>query len=239
VDQRRWQPIFAPAATQTESDVITIVHQTLPHLTNATLAHILKLYPSSDFMPGPAENVTAQFARLPRMARDIEFICPALFFAAHTASFHPKIESEPIYHTSSKSQGAIFQRIFGSLLPTEGRRSAPPGPFVYQLQQTVLQGFFTAAGITQAGVSHESDIPYVFDNLKAQFNPLPSDVLLAKQVLTSWSRFARFRFPSSAKGTSIKNWIPAEVGQYRCFGESGGYGDWGWEAGNEWSWREE
>jgi carboxylesterase type B len=69
---------FVPTNTQAEADVVNDMHQIFPRFTNSTLTHILELYPSSDFMAEPAENVTAQFAKLLRVAQNIEFTCPSL-----------------------------------------------------------------------------------------------------------------------------------------------------------------
>lgn len=201
--------LLLPTNTPSESDVVNGIHSLLRHLTNSTLDHILELYPLSDFIADPAKNVTAEFARLSRIGRDTQFTCPSLFIAAHIASFHAKTLSEATYQTETESQRTTFQRIIGSLLPNQDHRPVSEGPFLYHLNQTVLEGFFTSGGIPQAGIAHNSDLPYVFDNLQPRVDPLPSDFALAKQVSSSWSRFATLGFPSSPKGPTLQGWVPA------------------------------
>jgi carboxylesterase type B len=80
--------------------------------------------------------------------------------------------------------------------------------FMYELNQTALTATFASQGVTDLGISHSSDVPYVYDNV-ATFSNSSSDLDLGKQISSSWSSFASSGNPSSPSAQTIHGWTPA------------------------------
>ncbi|MCJ1392193.1 hypothetical protein MMC18_005060 [Xylographa bjoerkii] len=80
--------------------------------------------------------------------------------------------------------------------------------YLYELNQTILTPLFLKLGQPEFGVSHFSDIPYVFNNLNPALNASASDFKLASQVSGSWSAFAAHADPS-VRGTSNATLLPS------------------------------
>jgi carboxylesterase type B len=72
--------IFVPFTTATEQDTFNFVTSYLPGMTNATIAQLLALYPSSDFSDDSVSGLPAQFFRLARIVRDILFTCDPIWY---------------------------------------------------------------------------------------------------------------------------------------------------------------
>jgi carboxylesterase type B len=68
--------------------------------------------------------------------------------------------------------------------------------WLYELNQTVFTSYYASIGSPYLGVSHFSDIPYVFNEVIA-FNASSSDSLLAAQMSGSWSAFAATGIPTN------------------------------------------
>lgn len=87
-----------------------------------------------------------------------------------------------------------------------------PEVFLYELNQTALTPRLEAFGVPDLGVTHNSDIPYVFNevsNPSLGLNNTESNRLLASQMSKSWASFATFG-KSSIRGKGIlQGWSPA------------------------------
>jgi carboxylesterase type B len=68
---------------------------------------------------------------------------------------------------------------------------------LYQLNQTVFTSLFSSIGSAYLGVSHASDIPYVYNEVTSYSNS-SSDKLLAAQITGNWSAFAATGMPTDA-----------------------------------------
>ena len=80
--------------------------------------------------------------------------------------------------------------------------------FVYTLNQTMFANAFSETGHSYFGVSHLSDIPYVFDQA-ASYDASQADVDLASRISGSWATFARTGMLSNADSDpnlTIQSW---------------------------------
>ncbi|MCJ1386162.1 hypothetical protein MMC17_009288 [Xylographa soralifera] len=81
--------------------------------------------------------------------------------------------------------------------------------YLYELNQTSFVNEFARLDLSEFGVFHFSDIPYVFRNLQ---NATASDIELASQVSGSWSAFAAHADPSVrgiSNATVLSSWLQA------------------------------
>ncbi|KAF3389019.1 Secreted lipase [Penicillium rolfsii] len=79
--------------------------------------------------------------------------------------------------------------------------------YLYVLNQTMFAPLFAKQETTYLGVSHFSDIPYVFNQAKTRYSFLatPSDAKLSTEISSSWASFAATGDPSGRPGT-VTNW---------------------------------
>ncbi|KAG8531738.1 uncharacterized protein KY384_003370 [Bacidia gigantensis] len=94
--------------------------------------------------------------------------------------------------------------------------------FVYQLEQTPLENFFAESNNSNYGVSHFSDIFYVFNEVQgfSAVGPTQSDIDLGTRVSGSWELFANNGVPGnsqlSKQNASLADWpaafTPTDVG---------------------------
>ncbi|RAL12660.1 carboxylesterase family protein [Aspergillus homomorphus CBS 101889] len=81
--------------------------------------------------------------------------------------------------------------------------------YLFALNQTLFRTWYAAANASYLGVSHFSDIPYVFN--QAQGSPryaayaTAADRTLSSEISGSWAAFATFGSPSHGNGT-ITGW---------------------------------
>ncbi|RAL16899.1 carboxylesterase family protein [Aspergillus homomorphus CBS 101889] len=89
--------------------------------------------------------------------------------------------------------------------------------YLYVLNQTIFSAFFEKKGVPYYGVSHFSDIPYIFNSASHGVYgsvATESDRQLASAMGASWASFATFGDPSRGNGT-ITGWsraLPAGAG---------------------------
>ena len=83
--------------------------------------------------------------------------------------------------------------------------------FLYQLNQTVFTPDFAQQGTPEYGISHFSDIPYVFDEPSEVeiFDVGASDRDLATQISGAWSAFASSGKPCSKGSLNLCTWPTA------------------------------
>lgn len=94
------------------------------------------------------------------------------------------------------------------LARANAKYSAPTtGNYLYALNQTVFKGFFEEAHTPYYGVSHFSDIAFVFNEATTRFvdTSTPSDDALSNLMSGSWAAFASSGHPSGLKGT-LSGW---------------------------------
>ncbi|OQE22979.1 hypothetical protein PENSTE_c009G06955 [Penicillium steckii] len=82
--------------------------------------------------------------------------------------------------------------------------------YLYVLNQTMFAPLFSEQKTSYFGVSHFSDIPYVFNQAQARylFAATPLDVDLSSRMSGSWASFATFGDPSRGNGT-LSGWSNA------------------------------
>jgi carboxylesterase type B len=70
--------------------------------------------------------------------------------------------------------------------------------YLYVLNQTIFAPAFAEEGTSYYGVSHFSDIPYVFNQAKSRYSFLASaaDAKLSSEMSGSWASFAVYGNPS-------------------------------------------
>lgn len=82
--------------------------------------------------------------------------------------------------------------------------------YLYVLNQTMFAPLFAQEQTSHYGVSHFSDIPYVFNQAKTRYSFLatPLDVELSSKMSGSWASFAAFGDPSHGNET-LSRWPDA------------------------------
>ncbi|KAF2481466.1 carboxylesterase [Neohortaea acidophila] len=90
------------------------------------------------------------------------------------------------------------------MVQSNGKYSnASTANYLYVLNQTMFTSVFEEAGDAYLGVSHFSDIPFVFNQASTRYAQVStsSDVKLSSLVSGSWAAFAAFGIPSGRNGT--------------------------------------
>ncbi|KAK5797947.1 hypothetical protein VI817_004238 [Penicillium citrinum] len=82
--------------------------------------------------------------------------------------------------------------------------------YLYVLNQTMFAPLFSKQKTSYFGVSHFSDIPYVFNQAKTRYSfaATPLDIELSSRISGSWSSFASSGDPSRENGT-LSDWLDA------------------------------
>lgn len=82
--------------------------------------------------------------------------------------------------------------------------------YLFVLNQTMFAPAYAEEGTSYYGVSHFSDIPYVFNQAKTRYSFLASasDAKVSSEMSGSWASFAAYGDPSRARGT-IPGWSDA------------------------------
>lgn len=82
--------------------------------------------------------------------------------------------------------------------------------YLYVLNQTMFAPLFAEQRTSYLGVSHFSDIPYVFNLAKTRYSfvATPSDMQLSTEMSSSWASFAASGNPSGKHG-AVVNWPEA------------------------------
>ncbi|RDW59554.1 carboxylic ester hydrolase-19 [Coleophoma cylindrospora] len=190
--------LFTPSTIETESDTVAFLQLYYKGFTNATIEKMLSLYPTSDFQANTTANLSAEFYRSARMFRDILLTCPAFYFG-HAMSQKCK---------SSSTNNVTLVHGTGANSTTE----SCPGVYIYNHNQTILDGYLDSIGDLGLGIIHTSDLSYVFGNLSlynisSAFHPSKSDYLLKQQMSRSWSSFATTGKPSlGGNYTTLPGW---------------------------------
>lgn len=84
--------------------------------------------------------------------------------------------------------------------------------YLFALNQTIFSLVFLEENTTYYGVSHFSDIPYVFNQATARYASISShsDITISSDMSGSWASFAAHGDPSRRNGT-ILIWVGATV----------------------------
>ena len=82
--------------------------------------------------------------------------------------------------------------------------------YLFVLNQTIFAPAYAEEDTSYYGVSHFSDIPYVFNQAKTRYSSLASasDAKVSSEMSGSWASFAAYGDPSRARGT-IPGWSDA------------------------------
>ena len=82
--------------------------------------------------------------------------------------------------------------------------------FIFTLNQTLFAPLYAEQNTSYYGVSHFSDIPYVFNQATTRYKDVasPSDIQLSSRMSGSWASFATYGDPSRGKGT-LSGWKSA------------------------------
>jgi hypothetical protein len=194
--------IFTPQNITTEKEAISFVESGLflPD-TDIDAKALFSLYqPINSFQPAGAVSLPPAFYQMARIERDVLFLCNALFMTS-------KVTSQNTYHPHpSNAFQTIFNKFRESKKPIHG-----PQVYLYHLNQTALTPRLAAFGIPDLGVTHISDIPYVFNsisNTSLLLNNTAANRLLASQMSKSWASFATFGRPSVEGKETLKGWMP-------------------------------
>jgi carboxylesterase type B len=151
--------LFATPTIQTDADLRAFVESQFP-LDAAQTETLLNLYPVSEYIADPAENISAQYFAAAAMERD-GFTCPSILLVDKMAQYSAS-------NTSS---------------------------YLYALNVSAFTPFFAQVDASYLGISHFSDIPFVFGQVDS--GPLAG---LDAQISGGWAAFATHGDPSRAKG---------------------------------------
>ncbi|KAJ5216288.1 carboxylesterase [Penicillium cinerascens] len=82
--------------------------------------------------------------------------------------------------------------------------------YLFVLNQTIFAPVYAEEHTSYLGVSHFSDIPYVFNQVNTRYSSIASasGVKLSSEMSGSWASFAVYGDPSRARGT-IPDWFDA------------------------------
>lgn len=177
------------------------------------------------------------FSTLPTLSSDedvftyLKYEYPALSnktikqaMALYPVSSFPDLPSENIsahyFRTSRLERDAEFTCPSLYTAQMNHKYSPDTANYLFSLNQTVYRSAYAAANVSYLGVSHFSDIPYVFNQASAEaLAPYATkeDLRLSNEISGSWAAFANTGRPSGGNGT-ITGWTDA-------FGSGGGAQD--------------
>jgi carboxylesterase type B len=102
-----------------------------------------------------------------------------------------------------------------SLLQSWSFNSASSPAFLYELAQSPYTATFATAGRSYLGISHFSDVPYVFNELESTYYISdPAENALAARMSGTWASFAAFGVPDgnpNSTALTLGSW-PAAFG---------------------------
>lgn len=160
-------------------------------LSTEQLLDLFAMYPASGFQQEAADyestkakedpSVSPHWFRLSRILRDLLFVCPAIEYTYQMYK-----------HTRGQSAET---RNFDSVR-------------MYDFNKTLLSPMWKAVGLPSAGVSHASDINYVYDGTFLEGSVPQADQELADEFSSSLIDFATAGRPGSVKNSS------PELGQW-------------------------
>ncbi|KAL0566420.1 hypothetical protein V5O48_015598 [Marasmius crinis-equi] len=169
----------------TPSDTRDFIHLFFPDLTNTTLSTLLSLYPSSDFAPDPAANLTTEFYRSAQIFRDILFTCPSFLFG----------------HAMAKKYWADDD-------------SEVPSVYYYEQNQIVSMSGVIPPGLGVVHTAELAYVFGNFSawNSTGGIHPTPDDFELQRRQSRSWSGFASRGEPTLDDHETLEGWTPAYGG---------------------------
>ncbi|KAJ6453372.1 Alpha/Beta hydrolase protein [Mycena sanguinolenta] len=182
--------LFTPGTIATDADTRDFVGSYYPFLNSTDFEMLMDLYPVSDFAANTTANRSAEFYRSAEIFRDILFTCPSFYFGHAMATKY--------YNDTSLANSSI---------PV----------YLYEQNQTILDGFLDASDAPGLGVIHTSELAYVFGNFTLyEFSwaadvimPSAADYALLRQQSRSWSTFATLGRPTSASKDTLQGWKPS------------------------------
>ncbi|KAE9367282.1 alpha/beta-hydrolase [Stipitochalara longipes BDJ] len=190
--------IIAGENISTPADTNEFISVNFPHLTSSTVSTLLSLYPSTDFQADDAANRSAEFYRSAEIFRDIIFVCRSLFLGSAMAEKY------------TTSPGPVFPNV-----------DCPEPPvYLFANNQTILSSFLVSIQKPGLGVSHGSELAYIYGNLSLfnftnvglpdyTFSLSSSDYELAKQLPRSWTSFAYTGNPTLDRKETLPGWASA------------------------------
>ena len=177
----------------TSDDTKAFIELYYPYLNSSSLSSLMGLYPSTDFQADTAASLSSEFYRSAEMFRDIMFVCPSFLFGrAMAEKYEATVQCTP----------------------------QPPPVYYFDGNQSLIEDVFNAVGMPGLGVTHTSELTYVFGNISltnytniglpaSAFAPTPEDYTLEKQVPRSWTSFAWTDSPSLEGKDTLPGWTSA------------------------------
>ncbi|KAK3994928.1 hypothetical protein QBC44DRAFT_36425 [Cladorrhinum sp. PSN332] len=166
----------------TEEDMIPVIKSVAPSITSDSLAHLLALYPASDFEQEVSNynsrrkqdtdpEVSAQYFRASRIMRDLLFTCSSLDFGRHMAAAAAAAAADAA--AESHKNGIKNSKVY-----------------IYALNQSMLAPIFAGAGMPYIRVPHGSDTNYLFDGVFPEGEVSKGDKKLSREVAGRFVEFA-------------------------------------------------
>ncbi|KAL4873652.1 hypothetical protein BDV12DRAFT_207498 [Aspergillus spectabilis] len=169
-----------PTELTSDRDVALLLKYEYPAFSTKDIERALALYPISSF--------SLAAATLPAVNRNIT----AQYFRASQMKRDAEFSCPSLYLSQM----------------TDRYSSTNTSNYLFALNQTLFRSIYAAVNASYLGVSHFSDIPYVFNQAQSQgYAPYASaeDRLLSSEVSGSWAAFAAVGRPSHGVGT-VAGW---------------------------------
>ncbi|KXL45857.1 hypothetical protein M433DRAFT_154135 [Acidomyces richmondensis BFW] len=189
---------FTPTNLTSNAEVAAFLLATIPAISDQTIEKALALYPVAAFASSPGASNSSTLS--PQFFRASRMLRDMQFTCPNLL-----VVQAMINHSLSAN--------------------TPTMTYLYDLNQTLFAAAFAAEDVQYYGVSHFSDIPYIFDLVaeSAGYAALASaeDVRLSEEMSGSWAAFAGAGNPAGGNRT-VGAWPVAAprgegegVGEYR------------------------
>ncbi|KAL4786416.1 Alpha/Beta hydrolase protein [Aspergillus varians] len=175
-----------PTSLTTEKDVAVFLKDEYPAFSTSDIARALALYSVSSF--------SSRGASLPPANRNIT----AHYFRASQMKRDAEFACPSLY----------MAQMMGRYSTTSTAN------YLFALNQTLFREMYAAVDVSYLGVSHFSDIPYVFNQVESEdYAPFASaqDSILSSEMSGSWAALHRLEGPRMGMALLL-GWVGAENG---------------------------
>ncbi|KAI1136933.1 carboxylesterase family protein [Hypoxylon sp. FL0543] len=170
---------FTDTAIATPQDTRDFVRSYLPGLSGAHVDALLALYPSAEFAPDAAANLSSEFYRAARVFRDVLMVCEPVHYGAALAAAGAEVY---LYDWNQTVLDPVLAALYGAA----GLGVIHTSEFAYVF----------------GNLSHYNTSGYPFD-------PSPADYGLARRGSRSWSTFASRGAPGLAGHDTFVGFAPS------------------------------
>lgn len=84
-----------------------------------------------------------------------------------------------------------------------------PSNYIFTLNENVLAPYYAKENESYLGITHGSDLPYLFDQTTTDTSVAPSQIELCDRISGSWAYYANTGGPVSGTNSTLHNWPQA------------------------------